>query len=348
VPAVLALLLAAGAGNAGTAAQPPPPLHRPWGALTLGLHMDLTYEVGATDRTRAVALAKAVHAKISRNSLLWHQIEERRGTRDWGRTDTVVDELVHAGIEPLMAVYGSPCWANESARSDPACHLYVPVDEPAFAAWIAGYRDFVAAAAARYRGRVKKWELWNEQNDIHFWKPGPDVNRYLRWFRAIADTIKMVDPEAEVASGGLSGLCCTGPAGIDGFAFLRRLYEQDASPDAVAIHPYSDHAPDVHVPHHGNFDDIATVRDIMVAAGQGAKPIWVTEWGWGTDKVSEREQAVYVARSLAMLVERYPYVTVATLFVDRDRPPAYHQGLYAADGRLKPAGDAFRAFAGAR
>ncbi len=70
----------------------------------------------------------------------------------------------------------------------------------------------------------------------------------------------------------------------------------------------------------------------------------MTEWGWSSSAVGLETQAAYVRRSLEMLRDQFPYVTVATMFLDADRPGEYDDGLLTADFTPKPAGTAFAAF----
>jgi len=332
-----------GVADTATVSVAAPPRASP--ATLYGLHMDLTWDGYASRRAAAIARAKAIGTRISRNSFLWHQIEERKGVRDWERTDAVVRELQAAGIEPLMAIYGSPSWANGILASTPDHHLYIPSDPAAFDRWVTDYATFLGDAARRYKGRVKKWELWNEQNEHYFWKPKPDLDRYVQWYRAAYAAIKAADPEAEVAMGAITGLCCNGSVDINGRAFLQGMYARGVRPDIVNVHPYAmkQQAPDATIPWENNFTDIALIRDIMVAEGEDAKPMWVTEWGWATSAVSEEVQAAHVRTSLEMIAARYKYVTVATYFLDYDRAE-YSYGLYTADGRLRPSGAQFRDF----
>jgi len=326
------------------AVAPPPATSFDPAKTKFGLHMDLHFDGYSWRRQRAIDIARDIGAQISRSSLLWMVIEPQRGQRDWSRSDALLAELQTAGIEPLFAVYGSPAWANGYSPTLPEVHLYVPENEAAFTTWLGLYKDFVRAAAQRYRGRVRKWEIWNEQNEYHFWKPKPDLDRYVRFYREIYAVLKEVDPANEVAMGGLAGLCCSGPQDINGRTFLEGMYTRGVFPDIVNIHPYSDHGPDVTRQWTGNFSDIQMIRDIMLRYGQGHRPIWVTEWGWQTNQVTETEQAAYVARSLSMLVDLYPYVTLATYFVDYDRAPNFFHGLVTADWRLKPSAVRFRDF----
>jgi len=45
-----------------------------------------------------------------------------------------------------------------------------------------------------------------------------------------------------------------------------------------------------------------------------------------------------------MIRDDYPYVTLATVFLDHDRPPQYLSGLLRGDLSPKPAGEDFARF----
>ena len=62
------------------------------------------------------------------------------------RWDRVVDELLAVGIEPLPVICGWPY--------DRADHTFL---------------NFVRTTAKRYRGKIKTWESWNEENSEQFW-----------------------------------------------------------------------------------------------------------------------------------------------------------------------------------
>ena len=308
-----------------------------------GVHQDLTYDGYDWRRAKGIAAAAVVHAQISRNSLLWSQIEATRGAYDWSVTDSVLDGLRANGIEPLFVVVGSPSWANGTAPGLPDGQYNVPTDAREFSTWVKAYKAFVKKAVARYKGRVSKWEIWNEENEHFTWKPQPSITQYAQFFKAIRRAILSVDPHAHVAIGGLAGLCC----GIDisGASFLKGLIAKGVKFGDVAIHPYStdDHAPDVHWQWQANFDDIEMIHDLLVSARRNV-PLWVTEWGWSSSDIGAALQADYLTRSLNMLRTMYPYVTVATYFLDADRDGEYHQGLFATDFSPKPAASAFASF----
>jgi Glycosyl hydrolases family 39 len=308
-----------------------------------GLHQDLTYDGWQWRRELAVGRARDIRAEISRNSLLWHKIEAKRGQRDWRVTDAVLDELGAAQIEPLFVVVGSPRWASGAQNGLSDSQFYVPPAGPTFEAWLAYYRAFVRAAVRRYRGRVNKWELWNEENGSYFWKPRPNVDQYARFYRELRSTILEEDPGAEVAVGGLTGIAAGGE--IDGLHFLKKLIARGVQIDHVALHPYPSggHAPDVHSQRQDNFDDIGLVHDYLRDLSIKAE-IWVTEWGWSSASLGDETQARYVETSLKMIRDRYPYVELATYFVDYDRPPSYHHGLFDSKFDPKPSATIFSSF----
>ena len=321
--------------------------------ILYGVHSDITWNKDPAYRVKEIATAQALHVEVMRVGLMWEWIEYRQNKRDWSVMDDVVEKLTRAGITPLLNVSGSPSWANGKAeRDDPDFYLDVPTDPQLFARWVREYATFVSFAALRYKGKVRLWELGNEENDAYFWRPAPNVDSYITWYLALRVAIKSVDPSATVALGGLNGLGYDmDRPGMRGTKFLTGVYERGVHPDAIAIHPYSNRGqgPDVHVWRAGNFDDIDLVRSIMIANGQARTPIWITEWGWTTDKVSEALQAAYLQKSLALIESKYACcVAIATYYSDIDPTLPYHFGLYTRDFVARPAALVMRQFLAGR
>lgn len=304
-----------------------------------GLHMDLTYEENPSRRARAIAAARSVGAQVSRNSLLWHRIESERGDFDWRVADAVVDELDEGAIEPLFVVYGSPSWANRAARSLDRPELFVPTSKESFSAWVQEYAAFMRVAARRYKGQVRRWEIWNEPNEENFWRPAPDVEQYEEYFRALHKAIRDENPSAEVAVGGLSGLTETRGRGTRGVDFAQQLLSRNVPFDHLALHPY----PKVDNLGQPLLPGVADVRSLLALAGRDVE-MWVTEWGWSTEDVTEDVQAQLVGRSLVVLRNEHPYVAIATLFIDHDRPPRFSYGVFDSELEPKPAAVSFSRF----
>jgi hypothetical protein len=315
--------------------------------LEIGVHATLAFDADAERRAETVAaIDDELRAQVVRDSLLWHQIEPVEGERDWSRLDAVVAELRDAEIEPLLAVLGSPSWANGVPESTPEHYLHVPPRGPELDTWLERYSDFLSEAVERYRDFVRRWEIWNEPNLAMFWRPRPDPVAYRQVYETLRTTILRVDPSAEVAVGGVAGLTHANPPNVPGRTFLSSFNATRPPLENVAVHPYTsnDHAPNVDFPGENNFSDIARVRGQLAAAGEPI-PIWVTEWGWPSDVVGEARQAQYVDASLTLLERRYPFVPVATYFADRDRPPGFSEGLLEENLEPKPAALEFRAHA---
>jgi hypothetical protein len=337
-----------GDSSASQTDPPEDPQSRPpeWEETTYGLHMDVTYDDDPAHRLEAIELAASVGVQISRNSFLWHRMQPTPDQEvDWSVPDSVVEELTGRGIEPLFTAYGSPSWANGVPHDDVEdADLYVPQDDADFDQWVDRYADFMRAAAERYRGQVTKWEVWNEQNGTWFWKPAPDLDRYVEFFQAVRGAILQGNPDAQVAPGGLASLTATGESDITGVEFLQGLLDRGVRPDYISIHPYStsEQDPDEQLAGQNNFDDIERIRQVLVEAGHEV-PVWVTEWGWRSDEVGEDAQAEFLERSLERIATDYPYVTVATYFLDYDRPE-FTQGLFDTSMRPKPSAEVFESF----
>ncbi len=314
-------------------------------ALQLGVDSTLAYDGDPFSRAITIeAIHKDLGAEVVRDSLLWNQIEPVKGRHDWTRMDSIVKQLRNAGIQPLLMVIGSPSWANGARASDPNGYLKVPPRGPKLNAWLRSYSDFLTAAVERYHLVVKRWEIWNEPNLSNFWRPRPDPAAYLQVYETLRAAIHKADPTAQVAVGGIGSLAVTNKPDIPGLKFIREITAFHPPLDAVAIHPYAghDHSPAVHIRGENNFDDIRLVHNELAAEGEHP-PLWLTEWGWDSSIIGKARQETYVKTSLSMIMQRYPYVRVATYFIDRDRPGRFSSGLLDAGLDPKPAAQPFRA-----
>lgn len=311
-----------------------------------GVNSVMTYDLDdPTAWGLALAQMATLHVRVARNDFLWDEMEPSPGVYNWGGVDSIVAQLRAAGIDPLMTVYGSPTWANAAPDSTTNPRGFIPQDSATFVAWVNQYAAFMSIAAARYRGQVKKWELWNEENSPQYWAT-PSVANYALWFSTVYAAIKTADPTCMVGIGGMTtlGIGTAVPPYISGVQFLGGLYAAGITPDAVAIHPYSLLGPTVTEAGQESFSDIAAIQQVMAAAGQGAEPLWVTEWGWSITTNLPSVVAQYITQSLDLIATQYPYVSVATYFQLQDTG-GFAYGLYDASGTIRPGGTAFAEFA---
>jgi Big-like domain-containing protein len=232
-------------------------------------------------------------------------------------------------------------------------------DPGPFARWAGEFSAQMAQA-----GGAAAYEVWNEPDEPEFWRGPPDAGRYVRILKAAYPRIRAGDPGAKVLLGSLTG---------NNHRWLRGLYSRGVrgSFDAVAVH--TDTACRVEPPSafirdggrvsRWSFLGFRSVRDVMVARGDGAKPIWMTELGWSTATspcargawagrkpagVSEAVQAAHLAEAYRCLAN-YPYVESALWFTLDDTAghgdELDNYGLRREDGSRKPAWDAFRSLA---
>jgi hypothetical protein len=151
---------------------------------------------------------------IRHNALVWHEIEEIEGERNWDAAADLEEFLITAsenGLEVILIVRGTPTWAQLVEGS--FCGPIKP-DK------LAAFKDFMFAAVSRYSAppfNVKFWELGNEPDvDTSAVRPNsvfgcwgdktdPDYGGgyYTEMLKTVYPAIKEADSESQVLLGGL-------------------------------------------------------------------------------------------------------------------------------------------------
>ncbi|NPV08694.1 MAG: cellulase family glycosylhydrolase [Anaerolineae bacterium] len=248
---------------------------------------------------QVMAMIRGMGFNWVKQQIEWKLFEPSKGDYQWGAIDEVVDAANAAGINVLLSVVKAPAWARP-----PGADLSVegpPANPQDFA-------DFLGAMAARYRGRVRAYEVWNEQNLHYEWGNEPiDPGRYVELLKHCYAAIKANDPGALVISGALTPTGAQPPLGMDDFAYLEGMYRAGLKnyADGIGAHPSGYNvSPDVtwegacefikarqagftgacDTPHHSwSFrSTMEGYRNIMVVYGDGGKKIWPTEFGWAS------------------------------------------------------------------
>lgn len=135
-------------------------------------------------------IARQANAGWIRLDFYWYSVEWTRGAFNWTYFDTLVQEADARGLS-IIATLG---WPARWAVTDGVAYYGVPE----MAAW----ERFVSQAAARYRGWVGIWEIWNEPDKPYYWRGTPA--KYAELLARAYTKIKAADPEATVALGGLA------------------------------------------------------------------------------------------------------------------------------------------------
>jgi O-antigen ligase len=202
------------------------------------------------------------------------------GQDAWVKYDHIVEAARDAGIEILARLDRAPVWATP--EFDPRENPWMqapPADNADFAA-------FAGELAARYRGKVRYYQVWNEPNLFGEWggRP-PNAAEYLAMLRAVGGAIREADPEARIVLAGLAPTIETGPENLSDLLFLRQLYLLGAKGDfdvaasmsyGLWTGPRDPRIDDQRV----NFPRAVLWREVMLAFGDAQTPVWATEYGW--------------------------------------------------------------------
>jgi endo-1,4-beta-mannosidase len=284
----------------------------------------------------------ATGAHWVRTSLHWKDVEPASANQDdWVKADRIVADAQQQHLSLIFTVDVAPDWAGGQQTG-------------AFGTDPATYAAFVAKVAARYRGKVDVYELGNEPN-LTSYVTHPSAQTYTQILRAAYPAIKAADPGAFVLTGGLGGTRDKS-GNIDGETFARQLYQDGAKGffDAIAYHPYTyPQLPSKEATAGGRgWSHMLGVRALMVQNGDGAKPIWITEFGaptQGPKSVSEAMQAEILQNGFD-LWKTYSWGGVMSWFTYQDKgtDSTTHKdwfGLISQSGAHKPSYAAYAALA---
>ncbi len=294
------------------------------------------------ERIRVLDALRTHGASAVRIDVSWRMLQPDGPGRfsEWGMAlvDKAIGLAVERGMAPLVTLWMAPQWANGSADER------VP---PTSDVGLAGLERVARDLAAKYRGSVLAWEVWNEPNSDDFMR-GASPETYARLLRAANAGFKAGDAAATVVFGG--------PMYIDAEWVDRVLRAGGAGNyDVMGVHPYSavgDEAPDL--PDNGTpwrMRHLPALRSVMAAHGDGAKPVWFTEFGWRVRPtppdarnwergVSPDTAAEYLARTFRLVAEEWPYVERVFWYKDRSDsadPARAGYGLVLPDGSAMPA-----------
>ncbi len=220
------------------------------------------------------------------NGLFWHQLEPAQDAWDFTLFDQAVALAEENGVELLYVLGQTPAWA--AARPDAASAYDRPgtSSEPAN---LADWRDYVRTVAARYRGRIRYYEIWNEPDLPEFYSG--DVETMVALTQEAHAILREVDPAAQIVAP--STVPNYGTDWLDTYLALGA----GAYVDVIGAHLYLDSAsPPEEMP-----ALIDAVRRILITHGQADKPLWNTESNFGyvaDDTLITGDDALaYVARA---------------------------------------------------
>jgi hypothetical protein len=197
----------------------------------------------------------------------WDWIEQKRGVYAVPPgLDDYVDWLVDNGIDiQVELMYGNPMYTSPAGKlpdsiiPEPGSFhnddrsLYSVFWPPTTPAQIAAFIKYVQWMVHHFRGRIRYWALWNEE-DIGYWNPWGNPDQYGRLLKAFVPAVHEADPDAKVIYGGQADPIrdfarralnvCQCASGIDVFAYHTYPgYGQNMNPETMDYGAYGNESP---------------------------------------------------------------------------------------------------------
>jgi hypothetical protein len=225
----------------------------------------------------------------------WQDIEGAgKGQLDWTHTDRIVAQTEKYGLKMVVRLSANPdrpFWGGN------------PPDNTQ------DFANFAGQVAARYKGRIAAYQVWNEPNLAREWgNKRPDPAGYAKMLKATYGAIKGADPNAVVITAGMAPTTEDDNVAMPDMRFYQGMYDamgghSDGYFDMLGVHgtgwavpPETDPQAVVDNPKlHNNdpsdpgllrvyaFRHVEDVRWLMEANGDKGKRIDILEFGWTTD-----------------------------------------------------------------
>jgi hypothetical protein len=265
----------------------------------LGISSHMSGWNGDWQRDFEVQKLTEINARRIRRDFAWSSIEAENDVWNYEETDTFYDISLEDDLDFIALLDYGVGWAMPGGSTSE-----IPPED---------WADFAGHVAERYCDRIKRYEIWNEENlGGRFWLPDKDPEHYGKLLAAGYDAVKAACPDAQVIFGGMSTADLPDSIFNGVFCFFDEVVETLPNVcdyfDAMSIHPYSfiQEWP----PEFGfsllfyDYPDVPGQTDLirgqMAAAGCGDKPVMWTEYGWPSYFIDDYNQARYLARSLML------------------------------------------------
>jgi len=251
------------------------------------------------DRPRALTVAKNSGVTWLRQQVRLIDLHDRSGAIYWAELDDIVKDASDKGVSLLLSVVAAPDWATSNGSHG------MPTREH-----FGDFASFMGQMAARYRGRVQAYEIWNEQNRAC--ENGGDcassggtggtvagADYYVDLLATAYDAIKANDSYAIVVSGApTSTETNRADIALSDTSYMASMASNPkfrTHVDAIGVHPGGQYnSPDQMWPDNPGpgpnwktsrefyFRRVEDIRNVLVQNGMADKQLWITEFGWAT------------------------------------------------------------------
>jgi hypothetical protein len=339
------------------------------GVSPFGMNTFLQQEVLPEVREQSMQMLQAAGVKFIRQQFPWEDIEihgkgdfvDRRndpaGVDAWAKYDHIVDLAEQYDVEIIARLDNPPAWTR--VMTDTIGTLAPPDN-------FEDYGDFVEAVVDRYRGKITYFQLWNEPNIYPEWgEQLVDAEAYTDLLCTGYRRARAANPDAVILAGALSPTIALDGRDLNDLIFLQRMYRAGAGEcfDVLSTQGYglwSGPADQRLRPTVINYPHVLFLRDVMVAYGDAAKPIWISEAGWNAvpesmddpyGRVTEEQQARYAEEAYQRAQADWPWVGVINYWffkrpsdAERDQP-SYYFRLLEPDFTPTEAWEAYKEYA---
>jgi len=234
-----------------------------------------------------ISIAKAAGARALRFGVSWLETEPKHGQYDWRKLDIIINTAGQQAMPVVPYICYTPQWAATKPSSEDFW-----AQPPRKFAWFA---DFVRAAAARYKGKVLAWGLWNEP-DGAYWKGSP--GELAAMLKPAARVIRQTDPAAGIWMGGMA------EGAEDFFQASVQKYRVDLSVNAIGLHAYpetwDERTAEEYLP-----TQIAEMQETLASVHSSAD-LWVDEVGYSDYRYSARSASKDVDVPVIFAYEHTP------------------------------------------
>jgi len=249
---------------------------------TLGVADSYLYNLSDADVNRTLDELQALGVSDVRIAVPWVYVQQYNADAyDWAKLDSIVNAAANRDMGVLGVITATPAWAGSLLNGHPDPQTYA---------------DFTSAVATRYAGKISAYEIWNEPNGVTFYSPVSPAD-YTELLKAAYPAIKAADPDAIVIGGVLGAVTSFPGITMNAPSFVQGMYASGAHGyfDALSYHPYHYTTPfslgDVA---DAPINQVASIRNLMIANGDGDRQLWATEYGLPTSSVSQAQQAAYI------------------------------------------------------
>lgn len=248
----------------------------------------------AEDLEKTVSLMKEAGVGWVRMDFLWQDIEPEEGEFKFDKYDRIVDLLNKNGIHMLGILNYSASWAVSCKEWN--CP---PENNATFV-------KYAVKVIARYKNKIKHWEVWNEPDSAVYWSKQDGLKSYCALLKDVYIAAKKIDPDCKILNGGLA----------NGLSRVNSLYDNGAKDyfDILNLHLFVNPFHEAAIKRVTAYPKLA--YKVMVRNGDGNKKIWITEIGcpgvkrgivtgdwWLGKNPTEKQQSIWLRQVYTELLK---------------------------------------------